>query len=109
MTAVVGCMAAGVYSAVVLIRQKRLADSWTAMQLTWRRLPILALSGVEGKMFKPMAMTVILALAAAFVLSMTVIPALVAIFIRVVYCLRQQGTFLSYLAHIAAYGRNVSQ
>jgi len=42
-------------------------------------LPILALTGVEGKMFHPMAITVILALAAAFVLSLTFIPALVAL------------------------------
>ncbi len=41
--------------------------------------PILALTGIEGKMFHPMAMTVILALAAAFVLSLTFIPAMVAI------------------------------
>ncbi|MFO0875650.1 MAG: CusA/CzcA family heavy metal efflux RND transporter [Phycisphaerales bacterium] len=44
--------------------------------------PILALTGVEGKMFHPMAMTVIFALAAAFVLSMTFVPAMVAILIR---------------------------
>ena len=42
-------------------------------------VPILALTGVEGKMFKPMAITVIFALAAAFVLSLTFIPAMVAI------------------------------
>jgi cobalt-zinc-cadmium resistance protein CzcA len=41
--------------------------------------PILALTGVEGKMFRPMAMTVIFALAAAFVLSLTFIPAMVAL------------------------------
>ena len=41
--------------------------------------PILALEGVEGKMFHPMAMTVIMALCAAFILSLTLIPALVAI------------------------------
>ncbi|MBY0307275.1 MAG: CusA/CzcA family heavy metal efflux RND transporter [Phycisphaerales bacterium] len=41
--------------------------------------PILALSGVEGKMFHPMALTVIFALMAAFVLSLTFIPAMVAI------------------------------
>lgn len=41
--------------------------------------PILALTGVEGKMFQPMAMTVIFALVAAFVLSLTFIPAMVAI------------------------------
>ncbi|MEK6703913.1 MAG: CusA/CzcA family heavy metal efflux RND transporter [Planctomycetota bacterium] len=44
--------------------------------------PILALSGVEGKMFHPMAMTVIFALIAAFVLSLTFVPAMVAIVIR---------------------------
>jgi cobalt-zinc-cadmium resistance protein CzcA len=43
-------------------------------------LPILTLTGVEGKMFQPMAMTVIFALVAAFVLSLTLIPALVSIF-----------------------------
>ena len=45
-------------------------------------LPILALTGVEGKMFRPMATTVIMALAAAFVLSMTLVPALVALLVR---------------------------
>ncbi len=42
-------------------------------------VPILALTGIEGKMFQPMAVTVILALIAAFVLSMTFIPAMVAV------------------------------
>jgi cobalt-zinc-cadmium resistance protein CzcA len=45
-------------------------------------LPILALTGVEGKMFRPMALTVIMALAAAFLLSLTLIPALVALVVR---------------------------
>jgi cobalt-zinc-cadmium resistance protein CzcA len=45
-------------------------------------LPILALTGIEGKMFHPMAMTVIFALVAAFVLSLTFIPAMVAIGVR---------------------------
>jgi cobalt-zinc-cadmium resistance protein CzcA len=44
--------------------------------------PILALTGVTGKMFHPMAMTVIFALAAAFVLSLTFVPAMVALVIR---------------------------
>ncbi|HMK34301.1 MAG TPA: CusA/CzcA family heavy metal efflux RND transporter [Desulfomonilaceae bacterium] len=44
--------------------------------------PVLALTGVEGKMFHPMAMTVIFALIAAFILSVTFVPALVAILIR---------------------------
>lgn len=41
-------------------------------------LPILALQGVEGKMFHPMASTVLLALAGAFVLSLTFVPACAA-------------------------------
>ncbi len=44
-------------------------------------VPLLTLSGVEGKMFEPMALTVILALVSAFVLSVTFVPALIAIFI----------------------------
>ena len=42
-------------------------------------VPILALSGVEGKMFHPMAITVIFALLAALVLSVTFVPAAVAL------------------------------
>lgn len=45
-------------------------------------IPILALTGAEGKMFKPMALTVIFALVAAFILSLTFIPAMVALLIR---------------------------
>jgi len=45
-------------------------------------LPILALTGIEGKMFRPMAVTVILALVAAFVLSLTFVPAMVALVVR---------------------------
>jgi len=41
--------------------------------------PILALTGVEGKMFHPMAMTVIFALISAFILSLTFVPAMVAL------------------------------
>jgi cobalt-zinc-cadmium resistance protein CzcA len=41
--------------------------------------PLLTFQGVEGKMFLPMAITVMLALAAAFVLSVTTVPALIAI------------------------------
>lgn len=44
-------------------------------------LPILALSGVAGKMFRPMAITVILALASSLVLTLTVTPALAAAFL----------------------------
>lgn len=45
-------------------------------------VPIFALSGVEGKMFHPMAFTVVTALACALVLSLTVVPASVALFVR---------------------------
>jgi len=44
-------------------------------------IPILALTGVEGKMFHPMAFTVLLALFGAMVLSVTFVPAAVALFI----------------------------
>ncbi len=43
-------------------------------------LPILTLTGVEGKMFKPMAFTVLAALAGALILSITFIPAMMAQF-----------------------------
>jgi cobalt-zinc-cadmium resistance protein CzcA len=45
-------------------------------------LPILALTGVEGKMFHPMAITVIIALLSAMVLSLTFVPAGVAFLFR---------------------------
>lgn len=45
-------------------------------------LPIFALTGVEGKMFRPMAFTVALALVGALLLSVTFVPAAVAIFVR---------------------------
>lgn len=45
-------------------------------------LPILALTGVEGKMFRPMALAVIIALLAALVLSLTFVPAAVALLLR---------------------------
>jgi len=44
-------------------------------------VPILALTGVEGKMFHPMAYTVLLALFGAMVLSVTFVPAAIALFI----------------------------
>ncbi len=45
-------------------------------------LPVFALSGVEGKMFHPMAITVVMALIGAMLLSVTFIPAAVAIFLN---------------------------
>jgi cobalt-zinc-cadmium resistance protein CzcA len=45
-------------------------------------LPIVSLVGIEGKMFRPMAFTVIFALSGALVLSLTLIPALAALLLR---------------------------
>ncbi|KLC01093.1 MULTISPECIES: CusA/CzcA family heavy metal efflux RND transporter [Xanthomonas] len=42
-------------------------------------LPIFALTGVEGKMFHPMAITVVLALTGAMILSLTFVPAAIAL------------------------------
>ncbi len=45
-------------------------------------VPVLALSGTDGKLFRPMALTVVFALMAALVLSLTFIPAATALFLR---------------------------
>ena len=44
-------------------------------------IPIFSLTGIEGKMFHPMALTVIIALLSAMILSLTFVPAAVALFI----------------------------
>jgi cobalt-zinc-cadmium resistance protein CzcA len=44
-------------------------------------VPIFALTGTEGKMFHPMAFTVVIALLSALILSLTFVPAAVAIFV----------------------------
>lgn len=44
-------------------------------------LPILTLEGVEGKLFRPMAMTVIMALAGSMILSLTLMPVLASLFL----------------------------
>ncbi|KUY91271.1 cation transporter [Burkholderia territorii] len=76
-----------------LTRDERFAEVFGASQEARRALifgqliimvvylPIFALTGVEGKMFHPMAVTVMMALAAAMVLTVTFIPAAVALFI----------------------------
>ena len=45
-------------------------------------IPIFALSGIEGKMFHPMATTVVIALASAMLLAVTFVPATVALLFR---------------------------
>lgn len=45
-------------------------------------LPILSLTGIEGKMFKPMALTVVFALVGALILSLTYVPAAMTFVLR---------------------------
>ncbi|KTD61721.1 efflux RND transporter permease subunit [Legionella spiritensis] len=49
--------------------------------ITMVYIPVLTLTGVEGKMFKPMAQTVILALLSSILLSLTFVPAATAVFL----------------------------
>jgi heavy metal efflux system protein len=60
----------------------RKATMFGELIITVAYLPILTLQGVEGKMFRPMALTVVFALAAALVLSLTVIPVLASFVLR---------------------------
>lgn len=60
-------------------------------------LPILTLHGVEGKMFRPMALTVIFALAASLVLSLTLMPVLGSFSFR--RGVRERETWLIRKAH----------
>ncbi|MFA5214561.1 efflux RND transporter permease subunit [Sulfuricurvum sp.] len=46
-------------------------------------LPLMSLEGIEGKMFIPVALTIIFALLASLILSMTVIPVLASVFLKV--------------------------
>ena len=77
-----------------LTRAERLQVVFNASQETRRALlfgqiiimvvyiPIFALTGIEGKMFHPMAFTVVTALLGALILSITFVPAAVALFMR---------------------------
>ncbi|HEV7733745.1 MAG TPA: CusA/CzcA family heavy metal efflux RND transporter [Candidatus Binatia bacterium] len=60
-------------------KQVRTATAFGEAIIITVYIPILTLTGVEGKMFQPMALTVIFALLAAFVLSLTFVPAMVAL------------------------------
>jgi heavy metal efflux system protein len=68
-----------VYKSSVEVRQATIFGELIIMVVY---IPILALSGIEGKMYHPMAITVIFALASAMLLSLTFIPASIAIFIK---------------------------
>jgi cobalt-zinc-cadmium resistance protein CzcA len=54
----------------------------TVLVVVLVNVPIFALTGVEGKMFHPMAFTVVAALLSALILSATFVPAAVALFVR---------------------------
>jgi cobalt-zinc-cadmium resistance protein CzcA len=60
-------------------------------------IPILALIGIEGKLFRPMAITVLLALGGAFILSLTFVPVLTSYVVRPK--LGAHETWLSRKAH----------
>lgn len=60
-------------------------------------LPILSLRGVEGKMFRPMALTVIFALAASLILALTLMPVLASMFFR--KGVKEKETWLIRTAH----------
>lgn len=60
-------------------------------------IPILSLRGVEGKMFRPMALTVIFALAASLVLALTLMPVLASLFFR--KGVKEKETWLIRKAH----------
>ncbi|MBV9866204.1 MAG: efflux RND transporter permease subunit [Abitibacteriaceae bacterium] len=67
-------------AATVEVRQ---ASQFGELIIVAAYVPILSLVGVEGKMFRPMGATVILALVGALLLSLTLIPAFCAFFLRV--------------------------
>jgi len=67
-----------VYQGSVEVRQATMFGELIIMIVY---VPILALNGIEGKMYHPMALTVLLALGAAFFLSVTFVPAAVAVFV----------------------------
>jgi heavy metal efflux system protein len=68
-----------VYDAAVEVRQ---ATMFGELIIAVVYLPILTLTGVEGKMFRPMSLTVLFALAGAFVLSLTYVPAALTFVLR---------------------------
>jgi cobalt-zinc-cadmium resistance protein CzcA len=63
-------------------KEVRRATMFGEVIITIVYLPILTLTGVEGKMFYPMAFTVVVALVGAMILSMTFVPAAVALLLR---------------------------
>ena len=69
-----------IYEGAVEVRQ---ASQFGEIIIIAAYLPILTLVGIEGKMFRPMGLTVVMALVGALLLSVTLIPALCAYFLKV--------------------------
>jgi cobalt-zinc-cadmium resistance protein CzcA len=69
---------------IVLAASKQVANPmfFGVVIITIVYIPILALTGIEGKMFHPMAMTVMLALTGALVLALTLMPVLCSFLLR---------------------------
>ncbi len=59
-------------------------------------LPILALTGIEGRMFRPMALTVVFALVGSLILAVTAMPVLASLFLKGA---SEKETWLLRLAH----------
>jgi cobalt-zinc-cadmium resistance protein CzcA len=64
---------------VAAAREVRSATAFGEAIIALVYVPILALGSVEGRMFRPMALTVLFALGTAFVLSITLVPALASL------------------------------
>src|SRR5437588_7206822 len=69
---------------LVLAASKQVANPmfFGVVIITIVYIPILALTGIEGKMFHPMAITVMLALSGALLLALTLMPALCSFLLR---------------------------
>lgn len=71
-----------VHTIEAAVIEARRAGQFGEMIIIAAYLPLLTLGGVEGKMFRPMAFTVVFALSGALLLSLTLMPALCALFLR---------------------------
>lgn len=63
-------------------------------------VPVLALTGTDGKLFRPMALTVVFALIASLLLSLTFVPAAASLFLRPVDVPRQEPWLMRTVEHL---------
>jgi heavy metal efflux system protein len=64
------------------VKEVRTASAFGEAIIAIVYVPVLALTGTEGKLFRPMATTVLLALAGAFILSVTLVPVLASYWVK---------------------------